>query len=176
VSGQSNPQILSQAVVVNGVLNYQGVTDVFGQVVVSLTGQGVDGRPYAGTVKITITPLTRQFAAPDQIVPENSGQHVVNLLPLMGLSSPNQLASLTVSGQSNPQILSQAAVVNGALNYQGVTDVFGQVVVSLTGQGVDGRPYAGTVKITITPLTRQFAAPDQIVMENSGQHVVNLLP
>ncbi|MCD8535568.1 MAG: hypothetical protein LR011_12610 [Verrucomicrobia bacterium] len=176
VSGQSNIRILSQAIVEDGLFKYEGVTDFFGQVLVYISGQGVDGRPYSGTVKITVGPLTRQFSGVDQAVPENSGQHVFNLLPLMGLSRPDQIASLEVSSLSNSQILSQVVVVNGQLNYQGATDRFGQVVVSLAGRGVDGRPYTGTVTLMVSPLTRVLTLIEVTVEENSGQQSLNLVP
>ncbi len=173
----TNESLLTDVVMDGGFLKFNLRPDSFGSTAVFFTALDSDGRPYNGSFAITITPDLKEVIISDKVVQENSGVSQIDLLPVLGVEQPQEVAEVAIVYQSNPGLISTINYINetGLLEFGTVSNVFGESAVSIAGELKTGRPFSGSLNMIVTPITREIDFPPFYAPENGGQRSVDLV-
>lgn len=175
LSGNTNPGLLPGVAINGGYLNFSTGTGQHGETTVSFVAQATNGQPYAGSIKITVNQVSGVAFIPHQTINENSGVHSVNIYSYLQLSSPSELVSLTLTGNTYPSLLKRAEMSNGQFIFEPDTNKIGVTAISFAAT-TSQKSFTGSFGVTVNPITRVLNIPDQEVFVNASQQSLNLIP
>lgn len=177
VVANTNPGLLSTAFIQSGELRFQAATGQHGMTTLTLSVSTTTGTIYRGNVVVTVAaPVVQNLAINDQVIPQNAPLQRLNFLPIIGLNNASQLTQLAVTSNTNPALLPVFFISDGSLYFQPAAAQFGETSISISAQDFAGQPYRSTFRIIVQASTVNVTVPVQNVLENSGQHVLNMWP
>lgn len=176
ITGNTNPGVIQNLSVVNGTLQFSTVSNNYGATDIFFTAASTSGQPFEGSIKITVEELPDIVFVPNQFILENSGLHIIDIVNYINLGSQNDLESLTITGNTSPSVLKKADIINGQFHYEPTDDAFGVTAITFSATSTSQKTFHGSFGITVSPIKRQVVIPDQEVLANAPQQILNIVP
>lgn len=174
IAGQSFDGLIQNVHFDQGQITFETVSNAFGNNSIFFSGNLSSGRPFLGALPIQIIPIPIQVSVPNQSIQENSGLHQIRIVDFINFNSGDSFGSLRLANNSNSSIFESFSENSGVFQIIPNSNVFGASLIQFEGLTAFGRPFFGSFSITVSPLLRDIVIPDLVVLENSGNHEVEL--